>query len=133
MDTTRKGCLLNVLLFGFGAILGTGLTAVAAVLLFLPSSTTVDTNEGSPNVYVKERTRLIGGTEHEVWLGQTEDYGHVVPIPDGWGTAPEVVRTEEGVELRFGGGGGGEGEGGGTSGIGGGRIFVPKEAYTGGR
>ncbi|MFD7652684.1 hypothetical protein ACFV4N_01735 [Actinosynnema sp. NPDC059797] len=141
MDTTRKGCLLNVLLFGFGAVLGTGLTAVAAVILFLPSSTTISTDEGSPNVYVKERSRLLGGTDHEVWLGRSEDYGHVVPIPDAWGTAPEVVRSPEGVELRF---GVGEGDGGsgdgnehggeeGGGGIRGGRIFVPAEAYVGGR
>ncbi|GAA1265052.1 hypothetical protein [Saccharothrix xinjiangensis] len=132
MDTTRKGCLLNVLLFGFGAVLGTGLTAVAGVVLFLPSSTTISTNEGSPNVYVKERSRLLGGTDHEVWLGRTEDYGHVVPIPDAWGTAPEVVRTPEGVELRFGSGEADGGSGGGGT-IAGGRIFVPAEAYVGGR
>jgi hypothetical protein len=131
VDTTRKGCLINVLLFGFGAVLGTGLTAVAAVILFLPSSTTIFTNEGSPNVYVKERTRLLGGTDHEVWLGRTEDYGHVVPVPDAWGTEPEVIRTPEGVELRFSGRGG---VGGGiTGGIAGGRVFVPAEAYLGGR
>ncbi|MFC6088137.1 hypothetical protein [Saccharothrix lopnurensis] len=126
MDTTRKGCLLNVLLFGFGAVLGTGLTAVAAVLLFLPSSTTISTDEGTPNVYVKERSRLLGGTDHEVWLGQTADYGHVVPVPDAWGTSPEVVRTPEGVELRF-------TTGAGNGDIRGGRIFVPAEAYVGGR
>lgn len=126
VDTSRKGCLLNVLLAGFGTILGIGLTTVAAVILFLPSVTTIATNEGSPNVYFKERSPLLGGTDHEIWLGQSEDYGHVVPVPDNWDTTPEVIRTEEGVELRFGGDGNG-------SGIDGGRIFVPKEAYTGGR
>ncbi|MEU4763757.1 hypothetical protein AB0H12_10905 [Actinosynnema sp. NPDC023794] len=118
MDTTRKGCLLNVLLFVTGAILGTALTATAAVILFLPGSTTTSTDEGSPNVYVKERSSLIGGTHHEVWLGRTPDYGHVVEIPSGWDTTPEVERRPEGVELRFDHGG---------------RIFVPESSYVGGR
>ncbi|ROP39032.1 hypothetical protein [Saccharothrix texasensis] len=118
MDTTRKGCLLNVLLFVGGAILGTALTATAAVILFLPGSTTTSTDEGSPNVYVKERSSLVGGTRHEVWLGRTADYGHVVVIPNGWDTTPEVDRRPEGVELRFDNGG---------------RIFVPESSYVGGR
>ncbi|MBY8847466.1 hypothetical protein [Saccharothrix longispora] len=117
MDT-KKGCVLNVLLFGFGAVIGTGLTAVAAVVLFLPAVDTVSTDEGTPNVYVKERSRLVGGTEHEVWLGRGEDHGHVVEVPGGWGADPEVVRQEGGVELRFDGGG---------------RIFVPEADYLGGR
>ena len=118
MDTTRKGCLLNVLLFVVGAIVGTGLTATAAVLLFLPGTTLTSTNEGTPNVYVKERSSLIGGTDHEVWLGQTPDYGHVVRIPQGWDDTPEVDRQAGGVELRFDHGG---------------RIFVPESTYVGGR
>ncbi|NUT54175.1 MAG: hypothetical protein HOV94_43825 [Saccharothrix sp.] len=118
MDTKRKGCLLNVLLFVVGAIVGTGLTATAAVLLFLPSTTTTSTNEGTPNVYVKERSSLVGGTEHEVWLGRSPDYGHVVRIPSGWDDTPEVERRPDGVELVFDDGG---------------RIFVPESAYSGGR
>lgn len=118
MDTTRKGCLVNVLLFVVGAIVGTGLTATAAVLLFLPSTTVTSTNEGTPNVYVKERASLVGGTDHEVWLGRTPDHGHVVPIPEGWGTTPEVDRRVDGVELRFDNGS---------------RIFVPEPSYVGGR
>ncbi|MFE9743978.1 hypothetical protein ACFYOT_03635 [Saccharothrix saharensis] len=118
MDTTRKGCLINVLLFVVGAIVGTGLTATAAVLLFLPSTTVTSTNEGSPNVYVKERSSLIGGTDHEVWLGLSPDHGHVITIPNGWGTTPQVDRRPGGVELGF---------------EHGGRIFVPESSYVGGR
>jgi hypothetical protein len=118
VDTTRTGCLLNVLLFVGGAILSTALTATAAVILFLPSSTTTSTNEGTPNVYVKERSSLIGGTRHEVWLGRTPDYGHSVEIPSGWDTSPEVDRRPDGVELRFDHGG---------------RIFIPESSYIGGR
>ncbi|MGM1059663.1 hypothetical protein [Saccharothrix sp. Mg75] len=118
MDTAKKGCLVNVLLFGSGGVIGTGLTAVAAVVLFLPTSETIHTYEGTPNVYVKEESRLLGGTDHEVWLGRAEDHGFVVAVPGGWGTEPEVVRQEGGVELRFGTGR---------------RIFVPEEDYLGGR
>lgn len=118
MDTTKKGCLLNVLLFVVGAIVGTGLTATTAVLLFLPTTTTTSTNEGTPNVYTKERSSLVGGTDHEVWLGRTPDYGHVVLIPDGWDTTPEIERRPDGVELSFDNGG---------------RIFVPESTYVGGR
>lgn len=118
MDTTRKGCLVNVALFVVGAIVGTGLTATAAVLLFLPGSSVTSTDEGSPNVYVKERSRLVGGTDREVWFGRSPDHGHVVPIPDGWDDTPEVVRGPDGVELRFDHGG---------------RIFVPRSTYEGGR
>lgn len=118
MDTTRRGCLVNIALFVVGAIVGTGLTATAAVLIFLPTTTTTSTDEGTPNVYVKQRTRLLGGTDHEVWLGRTEDHGHVVPIPGGWDSTPEVARLDGGVELRFDHGG---------------RIFVPESTYVGGR
>ncbi|MFD1151318.1 hypothetical protein [Saccharothrix hoggarensis] len=118
MDTTRKGCLVNVLLFVVGAVVGTGLTATAAVLLFLPGTTTTSTDEGTPNVYVKERSSLLGGTDREVWLGPTEDHGHVVPIPKGWDDTPEVHRVTGGVELRFDHGG---------------LIFVPESTYVGGR
>lgn len=118
MDTTRRGCLLNVLLFALGAVLGTGLTATAAVVLFLPGTEVTSTDEGTPNVYVKERTSLLGGTDHEVWLGRTADHGHVVGIPNGWGATPRVERQAGGVELRFDNGG---------------RIFVPESSYIGGR
>ncbi|MFI9008917.1 hypothetical protein ACIGNX_17005 [Actinosynnema sp. NPDC053489] len=118
MDTTRKGCLINVLLFVVGAIVGTGLTATAAVLLFLPGTTVTGTDEGTPNVYTKERSSLVGGTRHEVWLGPSPDRGHVVEVPAGWGDTPEVDRQPGGVELRF---------------TPGGRIFVPESSYAGGR
>ncbi|WP_051772947.1 hypothetical protein [Saccharothrix sp. NRRL B-16314] len=118
MDTKKKGCLVNVLLFVVGAVVGTGLTATTAVLLFLPTSTTTSTNEGTPNIYVKERSSLLGGVEHEVWLGSSADYGHRVAIPDDWGATPEVDRRPDGVELRF---------------ENGGRIFVPEATYVGGR
>ncbi|ONI81896.1 hypothetical protein ALI22I_37540 [Saccharothrix sp. ALI-22-I] len=114
----RKGCLVNIALFVVGAIVGTGLTATAAVILFLPSVTTTSTDNGTPNVYVKQRSTLIGGTDHEVWLGQTEDYGHRVQVPNGWDTTPEIERRADGVELRFDNGG---------------RIFVPAASYLGGR
>ncbi|WP_158848087.1 hypothetical protein [Saccharothrix deserti] len=117
-STTGKGCLVNITLFVVGAIVGTGLTATAAVLLFLPSTTTTSTNEGTPNVYVKERSSLMGGTDHEVWLGRTPDYGHRILIPSGWDNTPEVERQANGVELRFDNGG---------------RIFVPESSYLGGR
>lgn len=118
MDTTKKGCLVNVLLFVVGAIVGTGLTATTAVLLFLPTTTTTSTNEGAPSVYTKQKTSLVGGTDHEIWLGGSPDYGHVVRIPSGWDTTPEIDRQADGVELRFDNGG---------------RIFVPESSYVGGR
>jgi hypothetical protein len=118
VDTKKKGCLVNVLLFVVGAIVATVLTATAALALFWPTSTTTSTNEGTPNVYVKKRSSLLGSVEHEVWLGATPDYGHRVPIPNGWGTTPEVDRQSDGVELRF---------------ENGGRIFVPESTYVGGR
>lgn len=118
VDTTRKGCLVNVLLFVVGSIVGTGLTATAAVLLFLPGTTTTSTDEGTPNVYVKERSSLVGGTDREVWLGRTADHGHVVPVPSGWDGTPQVERRADGVELRFDNGA---------------RIFVPASTYVGGR
>ncbi|PSL55621.1 hypothetical protein B0I31_105591 [Saccharothrix carnea] len=114
----HRGCLLNVVLFVVGAIVGTGLTATAAVLLFLPSVTLTSTNEGTPNVYTKQRSSLLGGTDHEVWLGRSPDHGHVVEIPSGWGDKPEVDRRPDGVELKFDHGG---------------RIFVPESSYVGGR
>ncbi|MEU5693529.1 hypothetical protein [Actinosynnema sp. NPDC020468] len=116
MDTSKKGCLVNVLLFGLGAVLGTGLTAVAAVVLFLPTTRTVDARPPTadlPGAYVKQ-----DGSDYEVWLGPSEDHGHVVPIPAGWGHDPRLTRADGGVELEFGNGG---------------RIFVPESAYAGGR
>lgn len=118
MDTAKKGCLLNVLLFVLGAVVGTGMTAVLAVLAFLPGRDTISANTGDPGVWVKEVDTLLGAPEYEVWLGRSEDHGHVVEVPAGWGHEPEVVRTAEGVELRF---------------PHGGRIFVPASTYVGGR
>ncbi|WP_447005228.1 hypothetical protein ACRAKI_01370 [Saccharothrix isguenensis] len=118
MDTKKTGCLVNVLLFVVGGIVGTVLTATAALALFWPTYTTTSTDEGTPNVYVKKRSSLLGSVEHEVWLGRTPDYGHDVPIPGGWDTTPEVDRQPGGVELRFDNGG---------------RIFVPESTYIGGR
>lgn len=118
MDTAKKGCLLNVLLFVLGAVVGTGMTAVLAVLAFLPSRDTISADPGDPGVWVKEVDTLLGAPEYEVWLGKSEDHGHVVEVPAGWGHAPEVVRQADGVELRFGNSG---------------RIFVPASTYVGGR
>ena len=118
MDTVRKGRLLNVLLFVVGAVVGTGMTAVLAVLALLPTRDTISADPGDPGVWVKEVDTLLGGPDYEVWLGASEDYGHVVDIPAGWGHTPEVVRQADGVELRFDNGG---------------RIFVPASTYVGGR
>ncbi|GAA0239138.1 hypothetical protein GCM10010492_42910 [Saccharothrix mutabilis subsp. mutabilis] len=118
MDTAKKGCLLNVLLFVLGAVVGTGMTAVLAVLAFLPSRDTISADPGDPGVWVKEVDTLLGAPEYEVWLGGSEDHGHVVEVPAGWGHSPEVVRQADGVELRFGNSG---------------RIFVPASTYVGGR
>ncbi|MEV0677269.1 hypothetical protein AB0I60_12200 [Actinosynnema sp. NPDC050436] len=118
MDTTTKGCLAKVLLFVLGAVLGTGMTVVLAVVALLPSTETVGADQGTPGVWVKKRESLLGSPDYEVWLGRSEDRGHVVEVPGGWGHTPEVVRGEAGVELRFDNGG---------------RIFVPASAYSGGR
>ncbi len=118
MDTATKGCLVKVLLFVVGAIVGTGMTAVCAVVVLLPTTSTISSNDGTPGVWVKKSESLIGAPDYEVWLGRTEDYGHVVRIPSGWDHTPEVDRRPDGVELRFDNGG---------------RIFVPAAAYTGGR
>ncbi|MEU4801178.1 hypothetical protein [Actinosynnema sp. NPDC023587] len=118
MDTTTRGCLVKVLLFVLGAMVGTGMTAVLAVVLLLPSTETVGADPGTPGVWVKKRESLLGTADYQVWVGQDEDRGHVVEIPPGWDHTPEVVRGGDGVELAFDNGG---------------RIFVPESAYRGGR
>ncbi|MBB5959010.1 hypothetical protein FHS29_005619 [Saccharothrix tamanrassetensis] len=118
MDTAKKGCLVNVLLFALGAIIGIGMTTVSGLIIFLSTTETISSDEGTPGVWVKKSESVLGPPEYEVWLGRSEDHGHVVEIPGGWDDSPEVVRQPDGVELRFDNGG---------------RIFVPASAYLGGR
>ncbi|WNV91696.1 hypothetical protein [Umezawaea sp. Da 62-37] len=115
------GCLVKILVFLLGAILGTGLTVVAGVVLFLPDRTTVHAkpqSTGGPGVFVKKVESLVGATSYEVWLGPDESRGHIVPIPHGWEDDPEAVFGDGGTRLRFDNGG---------------EIFVPESAYEGGR
>ena len=79
MATKVSGCLVKMLLFGLGVVMGTGLTAVTGVVLFLPDRTTVisvDPTSTAPGVYVKKVERLVGGTSYEIWLGPSADRGH---------------------------------------------------------
>jgi hypothetical protein len=118
MATNVSGCLVKILLFLLGAVMGTGLTAVAGVVMFLPDSTTVisvDPTSTSPGVYVKKVERLVGGTHYEIWLGPTPDRGYVVTVPGGWGHDPQREATDDGMRLKFDKGG---------------EIFVPKASYS---
>lgn len=118
MATKVSGCLVQTLLFLLGAVLGTGLTAVAGVVMFVPDRTTVisvDPTAESPGVYVKEVSRLVGGTYYEIWLGPTADRGHVVTVPSGWDHDPQRDTSSDGVRLKFDNGG---------------EIFVPKASYS---
>jgi hypothetical protein len=92
------GCLIKILLVLLGAIVGTVLTVVAAVVLFVPDRTTV---HSKPGVFVKKVERIVGSPSYEVWLGPDESRGHVVPIPSGWDTDPDVSTEPGGVRLRF--------------------------------
>ena len=118
MATNVSGCLVKMLLFLLGAVMGTGLTAVAGVVLFLPDRATVvsvEPTSTAPGVYVKKVERLVGGTYYEIWLGPTPDRGHVVTVPSGWEHDPERETTETGLRLKFDNGG---------------EIFVPKASYS---
>lgn len=118
MATNVSGCLVKMLLFLLGAVMGTGLTAVAGVVLFLPDRAivvSVEPTSTSPGVYVKKVERLVGGTYYEIWLGPTPDRGHVVTVPSGWEHDPERETTETGLRLKFDNGG---------------EIFVPKASYS---
>ncbi|SDH24201.1 hypothetical protein SAMN05216553_118102 [Lentzea fradiae] len=118
MATNVSGCLVKILLFLLGAVLGTGLTAVTGVLLFLPDSTvvvSVEPTSTSPGVYVKKVEQFVGGTHYEIWLGPTPDRGHVVRVPAGWDHDPERETTDGGLRLRFDNGG---------------EIFVPEASYS---
>ncbi|MFD9703085.1 hypothetical protein [Lentzea sp. NPDC059081] len=118
MATNVSGCLVKILLFLLGAVMGTGLTAVAGVVMFVPDRTTVisvDPTSTSPGVYVKEVEQLVGSTYYEIWLGPTPDRGHVVTVPTGWDHDPERETTDAGLRLKFDNGG---------------EIFVPKAAYS---
>lgn len=117
MVTNVSGCLVKMLLVLFGVVVGTVLTAVTGVLLFLPSKETVSSTpptSDAPGVYVKKVERTVGGTSFELWLGPSEDRGHVVPIPGGWDNAPQHEFTQGGVRLKF---------------RNGGEIFVPEASY----
>jgi hypothetical protein len=120
VDNSRPvvtGCLVKLLLVLLGAVMGTVLTAIAAVILFLPSRNTLHATPAAgdhPGVCVKEVDRLIGRTEYEVWLGRTDNRGHVVPVPAGWGSDPQADFAADSVRLRFSNGG---------------EISVPKSDY----
>lgn len=118
MATNVSGCLVKMLLFLLGVVMGTGLTAVAGVVLFLPDRAvvvSVEPTSTAPGVYVKKVERLVGGTYYEIWLGPTPDRGHVVTVPSGWEHDPERETTETGMRLKFDNGG---------------EIFVPKASYS---
>jgi hypothetical protein len=118
MATKVSGCLVKMLLFLLGVVMGTGLTAVAGVVLFAPDRTTVisvDPTSTAPGVYVKKVERLVGGTYYEIWLGPSPDRGHVVTVPNGWDHDPRREATNDGMRLKFGNGG---------------EIFVPKASYS---
>jgi hypothetical protein len=118
MATKVSGCLVKMLLFLLGVVMGTGLTAVAGVLMFVPDRTTVisvDPTSTAPGVYVKKVERLVGGTHYEIWLGPSPDRGHVVTVPGGWDHDPERETTEGGMRLKFDNGG---------------EIFVPEASYS---
>lgn len=118
MATKVSGCLVKMLLVLFGVVMGTGLTAVAGVLLFIPDRTTVisvDPTSTAPGVYVKKVERMVGGAYYEVWLGPTEDRGHVVTVPAGWDHDPARENTNDGLRLKF---------------RNGGEILVPKASYS---
>jgi len=118
MATKVSGCLVQTLLFLLGAVLGTGLTAVAGVVMFVPDRTTVisvDPTSSSPGVYVKKVEQLVGGTHYEIWLGPTPDRGHVVTVPAGWDHDPQRESSDTGMRLKFDNGG---------------EIFVPKASYS---
>ncbi|SDL11858.1 hypothetical protein SAMN04488074_10954 [Lentzea albidocapillata subsp. violacea] len=118
MATNVSGCLVKVLLFLLGAVMGTGLTAVAGVVMFVPDSTTmtsVEPTSTAPGMYVKKIERVVGGTHYEIWLGPSADRGYVVTVPGGWGHEPKREPAEDGVRLKF---------------ANGGEIFVPKASYS---
>lgn len=118
MATNVSGCLVKILLFLLGAVLGTGLTAVTGVLLFVPDTTVVKSVEPTstaPGVYVKKVERFVGGAHYEVWLGPSPDRGHVVTVPAGWDHDPEHEATGDGLRLKFDNGG---------------EIFVPEASYS---
>ncbi|GHH49689.1 hypothetical protein [Lentzea cavernae] len=118
MATNVSGCLVKVLLFVLGAVMGTGLTAVAGVVMFVPDSTTVSSVEPtaeSPGVYVKKVERVVGGSHYEIWLGPSPDRGHVVTVPTGWSHEPQRESSSDGLRLKFDNGG---------------EIFVPKASYS---
>jgi hypothetical protein len=118
MATNVSGCLVKMLLFLLGVVMGTGLTAVAGVLLFIPDRTTVisvDPTSTAPGVYVKKVERLVGGTYYEIWLGPSPDRGHVVTVPSGWEHDPQRETSDGGMRLKFDNGG---------------EIFVPKASYS---
>jgi hypothetical protein len=115
------GCLVKILVMMLGAILGTALTAVAAVVLFIPDRTTVHSKPQSaqgPGVFVKKVDSIVGSASYEVWIGPDDSRGAVVPIPRGWDSDPEAVFGDGGTRLRF---------------AGGAEIFVPEATYAGGR
>jgi hypothetical protein len=115
------GCLVKILVMMLGAILGTVLTVVAGVVLFIPDRTTVHSKPQStqgPGVFVKEVDSIVGSTGYEVWIGPDDSRGAVVPIPRGWDSDPDAVFGDGGTRLRF---------------TNGGEIFVPEAAYAGGR
>lgn len=118
MATNVSGCLVKILLFLLGVVMGTGLTAVAGVVMFVPDRTivvSVDPTSTAPGVYVKKVEPLVGSTYYEIWLGPTPDRGHKVTVPSGWEHDPERETTNDGMRLKFDNGG---------------EIFVPEASYS---
>jgi len=115
------GCLVKILVMMLGAILGTVLTVVAGVVLFIPDRTTVHSKPQSaqgPGVFVKEVDSFVGSPSYEVWIGPDESRGFVVPIPRGWDNDPDAVFGDGGTRLRFDNGA---------------EVFVPESSYSGSR
>lgn len=130
------GCLLKLSLVLGGAVLGTVLTVVVALGLFLPARSTVQVQ--SPPTAVAQAGDYAGyalavkrvgtlvspGNEYEVWLGRRNGgevpRGQVIPVPRGWRAESGLtVRwSQETVRMDF---------------AGGGRIEVPVRAFRDGR
>ncbi|GAA3995109.1 hypothetical protein GCM10022247_13610 [Allokutzneria multivorans] len=119
------GCLANIVSVVLGALVGTVMTVVAGLLLFLPTTSTVSVNDAPAEVAsagdytgyaaaTKRTSRVFGGDSDAVWLGRNSGgdvtRGHVVEVSAGWGPTAEmrvewladaaVLRFPRGVEIR---------------------------------
>ncbi|MCP3799852.1 hypothetical protein NLX83_11360 [Allokutzneria sp. A3M-2-11 16] len=112
------GCLANVVSVILGALVGTVMTVVAGLLLFLPTTSTVAVHAAPAEIAsaggypgyaaaVKRTSRFFGGDSDAVWLGHANagdvTRGHVVEVSPGWGPTTDL-RVEwlaDKAVLRF--------------------------------